>query len=269
MRCRRRATARRAVRAGRASSCRRPAEPRARRAALGERAAECGEGLGDRQVGERPVGHRSPGRGRAGERDRGRPAPGSSARATGRRRRSPRRRRAIRRRSSPRRWRRPRRRPGRTRTPGGVSSPSALTTRTIGVGEDEELLGQRAQERSCIVVVGGDDEVHTSVRAAELLEDADRRLQDPRALVRVRVEHDAREVERGQPLVELACLAAERARAGDRPAVSSPRRAILPIPDRARTQPMPAWRIVRHVHPIEHLRYVARARGGDPCRPGS
>ena len=43
-----------------------------------------------------------------------------------------------------------------------------------------------------------------------VVEDAGGGAEDPRALVRVRVEHDAREVERGDPLLERAGLAADR-----------------------------------------------------------
>ena len=117
-------------------------------------------------------------------------------------------------------------------------------------------------------LVGGDEEVDPGVGAAQALEDPRRRRQDPRALVGVRVEHHGGEVERRQPLLERARLA-RRAGSARGPSVgSSPRGATVASSARPAPNTLPDAR-ARHgryregVHPIERLRYVARAQG---CR---
>ena len=63
----------------------------------------------------------------------------------------------------------------RTNTKAGSSvRPSALTAARSGIGEHEEPLDERAEEGAGVVVVGGDEEVDASVRAAQPLQDARR-----------------------------------------------------------------------------------------------
>ena len=93
---------------------------------------------------------------------------------------------------------------------GSSVEPERLHRDAVGIGEHEELVDERTEEGAGVVGVGGDEEVDPGVRAAQALEDARRRRQDPRALVGVGVEHDRREVERRQPLLERSRLAAER-----------------------------------------------------------
>lgn len=85
---------------------------------------------------------------------------------------------------------------------------------SIGIGEHQELLGQWAEERLCFVIGCGDDEVDAHGGSGEAAQDASRGVEDPRALVGVRVEHDRCEVERGQPLGQRAGLGADRIEGG-------------------------------------------------------
>ncbi|MEZ5135957.1 MAG: hypothetical protein R2699_13110 [Acidimicrobiales bacterium] len=84
-----------------------------------------------------------------------------------------------------------------------------LHQRTIGVGEDEELVGERTEELLGPVVVGGHHERRAAVGFGEHPQDPRRRLDDPRALVGVGVQHDEGEVERGRPLPDGANLVVE------------------------------------------------------------
>ena len=100
----------------------------------------------------------------------------------------------------------------RTNTNAGSSvRPSALTATRSGSVNTRNSLDERTEEGPGVALVGGDEEVDPDVGAAQALEDAGGGRQDPRALVGVRVEHHRGEVERRQPLLELA---APRHRAG-------------------------------------------------------
>ena len=114
---------------------------------------------------------------------------------------------------------------------GSCSRPSALHGRPIGIDEHQELLGQRSEERLGVVGVAGDDEVHPHGRSRELAEDASRRVEDPRALVGVRVDHHRRQVEGRQP-VRRACAARDPGESGrDRLGGSTPRlRKLVGVP---------------------------------------
>ena len=80
----------------------------------------------------------------------------------------------------------------------------------VGVDEGEELVGQRAEEGRGALGVGGHQPADAHVGAPERAEHSGGGVEDPRALVGVRIDHHRGEVERGQPLADGAAIAVER-----------------------------------------------------------
>lgn len=74
--------------------------------------------------------------------------------------------------------------------------------RTVRVGEDEEFTRERTEERSSLIGGRRDDETCACCRSAECPQDSSSRLEDPRALVRVRIENDCSQMKRRQPFTE-------------------------------------------------------------------
>ncbi len=80
----------------------------------------------------------------------------------------------------------------------------------VWVDEGEELLGERTEEGGRALSIGGHQPADAHVGAPERAEHPGGRVEDPRALVRVRIDHHRGEVERGQPLADGAAIAVER-----------------------------------------------------------
>ena len=93
---------------------------------------------------------------------------------------------------------------------GRESSVKAGVAITVGVGEGEELVGQRAEEALGVPLVGRHRPRHPAVGALEVGEEPAGGLEDPGALVGVRVQHHGEQLERGEPLLEGPGLAADR-----------------------------------------------------------
>ena len=72
---------------------------------------------------------------------------------------------------------------------GQLGESESAHERAVGVAVHKELLGQRTEERLGSIRVRGDDEVDPGVGSAKAFEDARCSLEDPRALVGVRIEH--------------------------------------------------------------------------------
>ena len=86
--------------------------------------------------------------------------------------------------------------------------------RSVGIGEHQEFLGQRAEEGAGFVIGRRDDEVDAYGGAGESTQHAGGGLEDPGTLVGVRVEHDRSEMEGGQPLGQRTGLGADRIEGG-------------------------------------------------------
>ena len=84
----------------------------------------------------------------------------------------------------------------------------ALDDRPIGIGEGEELVGQRPEELQRSGRVGGGQERNAAIGTGVVLEDALGRLEDPRALMGVGIDDDQDERERREPIPEGTRFAA-------------------------------------------------------------
>ena len=93
---------------------------------------------------------------------------------------------------------------------GDLLDAERLDQRAVGVAEGQQPLLPRAEERGGVGFVGGDDPRGAAVGPVELLEDAARGLEQPRALVGVRVEHDRHQVEHRHLVGQGQALAAVR-----------------------------------------------------------
>jgi hypothetical protein len=87
--------------------------------------------------------------------------------------------------------------------------PEGLDDLTVGVHEAHELLGVGAEELLCARFVAGQEEGGPHVRTGEVTQDPGPGLEQPRALVRVGIEDDQREVEQLELIGHGAILPAE------------------------------------------------------------
>ena len=92
---------------------------------------------------------------------------------------------------------------------GQVLKAESADERAVGIAVDEEAVDERPEELLGLVGPAGDHQVHAHVGTAKRVEHTLGGGEDPRALVGVRVEHHAGEVECGEPLAERALLAGE------------------------------------------------------------
>ena len=81
---------------------------------------------------------------------------------------------------------------------------------TVGIGEREGLIGELSEERLGAVLVGRDDPCNPAVGAGEPGKDAGGGVEQPGALVGVRIEHHGHQVEQLELLVEGSILPAQR-----------------------------------------------------------
>jgi len=80
----------------------------------------------------------------------------------------------------------------------------------VRVSEHEEVVGDRAEETAGVIGIGGHDEAHPGIGAAESVEHSYRGLQNPRTLVGVGIEDNRGEVEGGEPLGDGTGIGANR-----------------------------------------------------------
>jgi hypothetical protein len=79
----------------------------------------------------------------------------------------------------------------------------------VRVGEREETVGPRAEELARLVLRAGHQERGPAVGSRVRLQDAARRIEHPRALVREGIEYHDHQMERRQPLGERSGLPAQ------------------------------------------------------------
>ena len=93
---------------------------------------------------------------------------------------------------------------------GGLGDTEVLRHGAVGVGEGEELVGVGTEVGLCVVDGAGDDPARAATGTLKVRQHAPGRVEDPRALVGVGIEHDGDQREGRHEATEGACFAFDR-----------------------------------------------------------